>query len=188
MSALQLKQRITTAVASVESYICSGMFGQNYTIRTDICRVTKGLTHRIFVTSSYKLKSVHYKTNVSILAKSLIISFQYDIESVCFFYSNPVLWDHRCICGPSLTETSLYCAWLCSRSVLHKVTPGPIFHPVLGVFPIIPPILRTHLLLNNVLIRRTSGHGMITLKQSNAASDTKKHWPERCFRTVIFRL
>jgi hypothetical protein len=27
---------------------------------------------------------------VSILAKSLIISFQYDIESVYFFYSNPV--------------------------------------------------------------------------------------------------
>jgi hypothetical protein len=28
---------------------------------------------------------------VSILAKSLIISFQYKIESVYFFYSNPVL-------------------------------------------------------------------------------------------------
>jgi hypothetical protein len=27
---------------------------------------------------------------VSILAKSLIISFQYNIESVYFFYSNPI--------------------------------------------------------------------------------------------------
>jgi len=26
------------------------------------------------------------------LAKSLLISFQYNIESVCFFYSNPVLY------------------------------------------------------------------------------------------------
>ena len=30
------------------------------------------------------------QNHVSILAKSLIISFQYNIESVCFFYTNPV--------------------------------------------------------------------------------------------------
>ena len=28
----------------------------------DICRVTEGLTHRTFVTSSYKLKNMYYKT------------------------------------------------------------------------------------------------------------------------------
>jgi hypothetical protein len=27
-------------------------------------------------------------------------------------YYNILLWDHRCICGPSLTETSLCGAWL----------------------------------------------------------------------------
>ena len=32
---------------------------------------------------------MYYKTMLSILAKSLIISFQYNIESICFFYSNP---------------------------------------------------------------------------------------------------
>ena len=35
---------------------------------------------------------MYYKTMLSILAKSLIISFQYNIESVYFFYSNPVLF------------------------------------------------------------------------------------------------
>jgi hypothetical protein len=34
-----------------------------------------------FVASLYKLKNIYYKT-VSILAKSLIFSFQYNIESV----------------------------------------------------------------------------------------------------------
>ena len=33
---------------------------------------------------------MYYKTMLSILAKSLIISFQYNIESVYLFYSNPV--------------------------------------------------------------------------------------------------
>ena len=33
---------------------------------------------------------MYYKTMLSILAKALIISFQYNIESVYFFYSNPV--------------------------------------------------------------------------------------------------
>jgi hypothetical protein len=37
----ELKQRITIAVASFDR-ICSGLFGQNYTIVIDICRVTKG--------------------------------------------------------------------------------------------------------------------------------------------------
>ena len=32
---------------------------------------------------------MYYKTMLSILAKSLIISFQYNIESVYFFYSDP---------------------------------------------------------------------------------------------------
>jgi hypothetical protein len=36
---------------------------------------------------------------VSILAKSLIISFQYNIESVYFFYSNPVF-------GPKMDEVT----------------------------------------------------------------------------------
>jgi hypothetical protein len=38
-----------------------------------------------FVTSAPRQR------HVSILAKSLIISFQYNVESVYFFYSNPVL-------------------------------------------------------------------------------------------------
>jgi len=38
------------------------------------------------VTSKHVLQN-----HVSILAKSLIISFQYNIETVYFFYSNPVL-------------------------------------------------------------------------------------------------
>ena len=51
----------------------------------------KRLTHRTFVTLSYKPKNMYYKNHVSsILAKSLIISFQYNIQSVYFFYSNPV--------------------------------------------------------------------------------------------------
>jgi hypothetical protein len=33
---------------------------------------------------------MYYETHVSILAKSLIISFHYNIESVNFFYSNPL--------------------------------------------------------------------------------------------------
>jgi hypothetical protein len=45
---------------------------------------------RTFVTSSYKLTNMYYKTMLSILAKPLIILFQYKIKSVYFFYSNPV--------------------------------------------------------------------------------------------------
>ena len=33
---------------------------------------------------------MYYKTMLSILAKSLIILFKYNTESVYFFYSNPV--------------------------------------------------------------------------------------------------
>ena len=47
--------------------------------RIDICRVTKG-SHIEHILQNH----------VSSLAKSLIISFQYNIESVYFFYSNPV--------------------------------------------------------------------------------------------------
>ena len=52
--------------------------------RIDICRVTKGSHIEIC-----NLKHV-LQNHVSVLAKSLIISFQYNIESVYFFYSNPV--------------------------------------------------------------------------------------------------
>jgi len=37
---------------------------------------------------------MYYKTMLSILAKSLTISFQYNIEFVYFLYSNPVLSSH----------------------------------------------------------------------------------------------
>jgi hypothetical protein len=44
---------------------------------------------------TYALNFYQYQKHVlqnhaSILAKSLIISFQYNTESVCFFYNNPV--------------------------------------------------------------------------------------------------
>ena len=44
----ELKQRITTAVASVEDMLRSVWTELDYSI--DICRVTKRLTHRTFVT------------------------------------------------------------------------------------------------------------------------------------------
>ena len=50
----------------------------------------KRFTHRTFVTLKHVLQN-----HVSILAKSLIISFQYNIESVCFFYSNQVYFQKR---------------------------------------------------------------------------------------------
>jgi hypothetical protein len=57
--------------------------------RIDICRVTKG-SH----IEHLQLRRIHLKTcatnHVCILAKSLIISFQYNIESVYFFYSKTV--------------------------------------------------------------------------------------------------
>jgi hypothetical protein len=81
---------ITTAIARCWQGYDSGLFGAELDYRTDICPVKKGLTLRTFVTSSYKLKNMYYKTNVSILAKSLIISFQYNTESVYLFYSNLV--------------------------------------------------------------------------------------------------
>ena len=42
----------------------------------------------------FKIKNMYYKTLLSILAKSLIISFQYNSESVYFLYSNPVSMVH----------------------------------------------------------------------------------------------
>jgi hypothetical protein len=57
--------------------------------RIDICFCDKRLKRKTFVTLSYKLTNV-LQNHVSILDKSLIISFQYNIESVYFFYSNPV--------------------------------------------------------------------------------------------------
>jgi hypothetical protein len=75
----------------VSTTSASGLFGTELDYRTDICRVTKRLTHRTFVTSSYKLtKHCTTKPCLSILAKSITISFQYNIESVYFFYSHPV--------------------------------------------------------------------------------------------------
>ena len=45
-----------------------------------------------FPFDSFQSRFVTYLLNFSrILAKSFIISFQYNIESVYFFYSNPVL-------------------------------------------------------------------------------------------------
>ena len=51
--------------------------------------------------------------------KELSLDLLHNVESVYFFYSNPVLyyniivlWDHRRIRGPSLTETSLCGAYL----------------------------------------------------------------------------
>jgi hypothetical protein len=48
------------------------------------------LKHRTYVTSLYKLQKYVLQNHVSIFAKSLILYFQYNIESVYFFYSNPV--------------------------------------------------------------------------------------------------
>ena len=45
----EMKQRITTAVASVDENMLRSVWTElNYSI--DICLVTKGLTHRAFVT------------------------------------------------------------------------------------------------------------------------------------------
>ena len=61
-----------------------------------------------------------------------------------------------------------------------KVALGPIFDPVLRVLliVIISPVLHNYLRLNNVLIRRMSGQGLRTLKQSKAAADIKEHWTD----------
>jgi hypothetical protein len=53
---------ITKASLRLLTRICSGLFGTELDYHTVICRVTKGLTHRTFVTSSYKLKNMYYKT------------------------------------------------------------------------------------------------------------------------------
>jgi hypothetical protein len=58
--------------------------------RIDICPVTKGSHIVTFVTSSYKRNKNVPQNHVSILAKSLIISFHYNIESANFIYSNPL--------------------------------------------------------------------------------------------------
>ena len=55
---------------------------------------------------------MYYKTMLSILAKSLIISFQYNIESVYFFYSNPVI-----LVGVSSNFVSTYSLLTDSRAV-----------------------------------------------------------------------
>jgi hypothetical protein len=80
----ELKQRITTAAASVDEDRLKSVWTE-LDYRIDICRVTKGshIEHLL-------LRKTCTQNHVSILAKSLIISFQYNIESVCFFYSNPV--------------------------------------------------------------------------------------------------
>jgi hypothetical protein len=64
------------------------------------------------------------------------------------------------------------------RFMLHKVALGSVFLPVLRVFLIIiiPQMLHNHLRLNNVLIRRTSGQGLRTLKQSKVAADIEEQW------------
>jgi hypothetical protein len=83
----EASQQLLTSVYKDMAQVC---FGTELDYRTDICRVKKGLTLRTFVTSSYKLKDMYCKTMLGILAKSLIISFQYNTESVYFFYSNTV--------------------------------------------------------------------------------------------------
>ena len=58
----------------------------------------KRLTDRTFV----NLKKHVLQNHDSILAKSLIVSFQYNIESVYFFYSNPVFYASRFVTVCSL--------------------------------------------------------------------------------------
>jgi hypothetical protein len=57
----ELKQRIATAVASVDKDVLRSVWTE-LDYRIDICRVTKRLTHRTLVTLSYKLKNMYYKT------------------------------------------------------------------------------------------------------------------------------
>jgi hypothetical protein len=80
----ELKQRITTAVASVDEDRLRSVWTE-LDYRIDICLATIG-SH----IEHLQLKKNVLQNHVSILAKSLIISFQYNIESVYFFYSNPV--------------------------------------------------------------------------------------------------
>jgi len=72
--------------------------------------------------------------------------------------------------------------------VFHKVALGTVFHPVLQVslIVIIPPMLHNHLRLNNVLIRRTSGQGLRTLKQKQGCCIYQRALYR--FRIVILRL
>jgi hypothetical protein len=56
----ELKQRITTAVASVDEDILRSVWTE-LEYRIDICRVTKG-AHTTFVTASYKLKTMYCQT------------------------------------------------------------------------------------------------------------------------------
>jgi hypothetical protein len=58
--------------------------------RIDICRVTEGSYIVTFVTSSCKRNINVPQNHVSILAKSLINSFHFNIICVNFCYSNPV--------------------------------------------------------------------------------------------------
>jgi len=69
----ELKQRITTAVASVDEDMLRCVWTE-LDYRIDLS-CDKRLTRRKFVASSYKLRNVYYKNHVSsILAKSLKIS------------------------------------------------------------------------------------------------------------------
>jgi hypothetical protein len=54
-------ERIITAVASVDENMLRSVWTE-LDYRIDICHVTKGSTHRTFVTLSYKFKNMYYKT------------------------------------------------------------------------------------------------------------------------------
>ena len=66
---------------------------------------------------------MYYKT-ISILAKSLIISFQYNIKSVYFFYSNPVFHRHINLLL-RLTQSSLATPVDTARRI--RAPPPPFF-------------------------------------------------------------
>jgi hypothetical protein len=57
---------------------------------------------------------------LSILAKSLIISFQYNIESVYIFYSNPVLY-YNLIGPPSYMRSVVDRTVVMRRMTVHAV-------------------------------------------------------------------
>ena len=46
---------------------------------------------------------------------------------IILYYNIIILWAHRRICGPSLTETSACCAWLCEHTASKHVTHFIIF-------------------------------------------------------------
>jgi hypothetical protein len=61
VSALDITETSQQLLTSVDKDMLRYVWTES-DYRTDICRVTKGLTHRKFVTSSYKLKNMYYKT------------------------------------------------------------------------------------------------------------------------------